>query len=106
MQGSMIFEGVNERATGAFEQNARPALAECGIEFRAVEAAPFAMDIAKKRVAADMTARRVNEGHQGCTFPAKVPEGSFLDQPCAMHAHRRKEEVAGDPPGLVEGMRC
>jgi len=69
----VILEGVDERAPGAFEKDARPALPKGGIEFRAVEAAPLAMNITVKRVPADMAARGAHESHQGCALPAKVP---------------------------------
>jgi hypothetical protein len=106
MEGPVIFESEDERASRTLEQNARPALLESGFELQTVGAAPFSVDVAKKRMTAGVTARRSHERHQGRAFRAQMPQLSLFHKPSAMQANRRKHEITGGPPNFSQNAGC
>jgi hypothetical protein len=63
---------------------------------------PIAVDVAAKRVPAEVAARRLHERHQGGAGPAKVPQPTVFNQTRAMHADWRKGEIAGRAASLTE----
>ena len=98
MERPVVLQGMHERAPGSLEQHAGAALPEHGFERRAVWTQPRPLHFPVERIPAGLAAWRLREGNQRLAPGAEVPQAAAFHQRPAMHAHRRKHEVAGRAP--------